>query len=87
MATLTSMDLVKGLKMHILQGWKILKISTRPTSPYVGKFNNLHWKQSKFLLVLQHEALAMASGRVDFSSSDIIGQEQHYFWITTVYLN
>ena len=34
----------------------------------IGKFNNLHWKQSKFLLVLQHEALAMASGRGDFSS-------------------
>ena len=25
------------------------------------KFNNLHWKQSKFLPVLQHEVLAMAS--------------------------
>ena len=35
----------------------------------IGKFNNLHWKQSNCLLVLQHEALAMASGRVDFSSS------------------
>ena len=32
----------------------------------IGKFNNLHWKQSKFLLVLQHEALAMWSGRVFF---------------------
>ena len=28
----------------------------------IGKFNNLHWKQSQFLLVLQHEALAMVSG-------------------------
>ena len=27
----------------------------------IGKFNNLHWKQSKFLLVLQHKAFAMMS--------------------------
>ena len=35
---------------------------------YIGKFNNKHWKQSKYLFVLQHKALAMVSGRVDFSS-------------------
>ena len=38
----------------------------------IGTFNNLHWKQSKFLLFLQHKALTMASGRVDFSSPDLI---------------
>ena len=35
--------------VHVGQGWKILKISTRPTPPYdilcIGKFNNLRWKQ------------------------------------------
>ena len=41
---------------------------------FIRKFNNLHWKQSKFLLVLQHEPLVMASGRVDFSSSE----QQHF---------
>ena len=33
-----------------------------------GKFHYLHWKQSKFLLVLQHKVLTMASGPVVFSS-------------------
>ena len=32
----------------------------------VCKFNNLHWKQSKFLLVLQHEVITMASRPVYF---------------------
>ena len=36
----------------------------------IRKFNNLHWKQSKFLLVLQHEVLIMASGRVEFPSPE-----------------
>ena len=50
------------------QGWKILKFFTRPTSPYVLVNSILNIGKSKFLLVLQHKALAMASGRVDFSS-------------------
>ena len=52
-----------------VQGWIILKISTCPTCPffiiYIGT-------QSKFLLVLHHEVLFMASGRVDFSSPECI---------------
>ena len=54
---------------------KILKISARSTCPYcVPKSNNLHWKQSKFLLVLQHEVLVMASRvsrQVVFSSTAV----------------
>ena len=34
-----------------------------------GEFDNQHWQNSKFLLVLQHVALAITSGQVDFSSS------------------
>ena len=49
----------------------------------IGKFNNLHWKQSKFLLVLHHEALSMASGQVDFSSSEISKLNPHNF----IYMN
>ena len=57
----------KGLNTsHLLitQGWKILKISTCPTSPYV-LVNSIIYIRN----VLQHEALPMVSRRVDFSSS------------------
>ena len=37
-----------------------------------GKNVNLHWKSSKFSLALQPEALVNTSGRVDFSSPDLL---------------
>ena len=71
-----------------MQGWKILKISTCTTCPCVCKFNRLHWKQSKFLLVLQHKVLAIVSGRVDFSSSEKVGSKNvPTIWVNTQKLN
>ena len=52
-------DLYSKIKM---QGWKILKISNCTTCPCVCKFNSLHWKQSKFLLILKHKVPVMVSG-------------------------
>ena len=48
----------------------------------VCKFNNLYWEQSKFLLVLQHEILPMAS-RVDFSSpvKSRVRHVLHVYWM------
>ena len=61
------------LVMQSIKGWKILKnFYSSYITICIDKFNNLHWKQSTFLLVLQHKALAMASGRVDFSRPGIL---------------
>ena len=38
----------------------------------VCKFNNLHWKQSKLQLILQHEVLIKASRQVYFSSPALL---------------
>ena len=61
-----------------IQGWKILKISALSyITICIGKFNNLQWKQSKFLLVLLHMTLAVVFRRVDFSSPVKI----YMFWL------
>ena len=71
-----------------MQGWKILRISTCTTCPCVYKFNSLHWKQSKFLLILQHVVLVVISDQVDFFSSKMIWSKNvPTIWINTQELN
>ena len=56
------------------QGWKILKTVTRPISPNVSKaMVNLRINTGEiqnFLLILQHEALVITGGCIDFWSPD-----------------
>ena len=58
------------------QALKYLKLGTCPASQklltYMEKIFNLHWKSSKISLALQPGALVNTSGRVDFSSPDVL---------------
>ena len=72
LSSFIEVKLVDSYSKIKMQGCEIPKISTCTTCPCVYKFNSLHWKQSKFLLILRHEVLVMVSGRVDFSSSEMV---------------
>ena len=88
LSSFIEVKLVDSYSKIKMQGWKILKISTCTTCPCVCKFNSLHLKQSKFLLVLQHKVPVMVSGRVDFSSSEMVWSKNvPTIWVNTQELN
>ena len=52
----------------IHRGGKFLKFQLVLSAHMYCKFNSLHWKQSNFVLDLQHEVLVILRGQVHFSS-------------------